>query len=838
MEKKTKRLLSLALALVMVIGLVPNFATANSGEGEPVAGETANYRWETTEEGTGLTNITTEGYTANGFTANVGGTVTGRKIVQYYAELENTIILRPTDAWEIEWKGTNSTGKNSSLTDAPKATGRILLCSGSKAAANGAQSVYLAEMYAMCQYGGPLYASAYNQLGNKLTSGSDGYSGVNTYTIKNVPDENGATIQLYVNGVYAFDLNKVYRTGSERAGADATRLENATYYFNYIGDETNWGLGSPEFHYLEIRNAHVHSYGDWVKGETEMTRTCECGETETVAYTAYRWEINNEGTAVNSVETNGFYVENSLTGSTGTVSDGNLSGFKRIIENAVPMAADKPWVIEWKAAGTWKGMLLSKTTDYSTVGNVFVYHPESGKPYSLGSKFTHPSNSTEDFWNYGLTETAVKNAFTAAGKTYNIDDVHTFRIENRISEGTNVWYLVIDDVEIGAMTNVYNGSKTSPTFTGDTILMQKDFTFGYIGATSKLLTANDFSYIEIWPNGEPAEEEHVCDFTIEQQVVKGEDCEHVGYTVWACECGETQNLPNDVYGDHDYYAETEGEPGANCQTPGYDVYRCSRCLETENRVNAEAVGDHIGFGEWYYNGEKDCVERSCACGATETAKISFDTEDGISVFDDLNAAVAAAPAGTTIFLWEDTTVVDLELSNELTVDIQGHVLTVTGYLLVDEGNRIVDYFAGQGLLKVAKDRNTLLSDDALYIWNGVDGYVLGQVTNFREMTETPKANTTVYYFLPEINPEVHAYLKAGSKTTEVNMIVSLFWEKGGVEYNTSVKYTDELVNKVLDSYDPETGKYALAYKLTVTGTDAIDEGTLKFYVSFVNGIWA
>ena len=869
MEKMMKRLLSLALAVALVLsmGLVP--AKHVHAEGETVAqpsDKLTNYRWETTENGTALTNVTTDGYAANGFTENVGGTVAGRKLTQFYAELEETIILRPTDEWEIEWKATNSTGKNPSATTAPKGTGRILLCSGPKAAANGAQSVYLAEMYAMCQYGGPLYTGAYNQLGNKLASGHEGRSGVNTYTIKNVPGEDGAVIQLYVNGVYAMDLNKVYRTGSEKTD-DASALANATYNFNYIGDADSWNLGSPEFHYLEIRNAHVHS-GEWVAGEEGLTQTCVCGHVETAPFTAYRWEMNEEGTAVDSVATEGFYVENSLSGSTGTVSNGNLSGYKRIIENAVSMDHTKPWVIEWKAAGTWRGMLLSMTTAYSTTGNVFVYHPESGKPYTLGSKFEHPNNNTTAFWNYGFAEGKVAAAFTAAGKTFVESDVHTFRIENRISNGVSVWYLIIDEVEIGAMTNVYNGSKTGATFTNDTLLMQKDFSFGYIGATSKLLTADNFDYIEIWPNGEPVPA-HECVFNIEKEVNAGADCQHPGTTVWACECGETETRPNEVYGQHDYYAETEGEPGedcqhpgedmfvcsicgdsytaengipgehsyklisstvgADCETAGVDTYECELCEDTYTEAN-EKFGDH-SYGDWYHDGT--CVLRTCTVceNHSETAKYSVEgTTDGVYYYfgyQDFAEALNAAPVGYNITLWADAQIDELRLTEGLYLNLNGHVLT-TNAAVVNNGSQIYNAgLAETAYLKVPQGALILPSTPhELAIWNGVDGYIFEDCEKYQTLIETPRAGNTIFYFLPEMPEYVHDYLANGGATLKVR----LSWTVEGQQVSRVVVASSELMSNFYAGY--ADGKYAYAFKLNVTGTDLIDEGSLEFEAFF------
>ena len=618
MEKKFNRVLSLVLALVMVISLMPvGHLHAHAEEIDSTS--LVSYRWETTEGGNSLTNITTEGYTANAI--ELSEAISGGKMDAVYGTLKKPIVLRPTDAWAIEWECVGTwEGMLLSKSATYSTTGNQFVYhpGPNKPYTLGVRNKFHGSGYWNYGHSKALVEAAFTEAGKTFTSAD-----VHVFRIENRIEGNTNLPYLIIDGVEIGAMTNVYSgSNATTSFTNDTSWSGQTiefYYFSSPGKQ----LEATGFSYLEITGAHAHS-GDWVKGETGISRTCACGHVDTVSYTANRWEMNAEGNAVASVESDGYYVQNALSGTSGTVADGNISAFKRTIATAVAMDHTKPWVIEWEAAGTWKGMLLSKTTTYSTDGNVFVYHPESGKPYTLGSSFTHPSNNTAGFWNYGFTEGNVGAAFTAAGKTFDREAVHTFRIENRVTNGTAVWYLIIDGVEIGAMTNVYSGSKTSPTFTNDTLLMQTDFSFKYIGATSKLLTAADFGYIEIWPNGKPAaqeepdEPEHVCEFVETEQVVPGEDCEHVGYTVWACECGETENRPNEVKGEHawDEGIHTDG----TCVEFGSTYYECGLCGETKD-VADTVYGDHV------YTSDCDTVCDLCSETREASVEHTYDNAE-------------------------------------------------------------------------------------------------------------------------------------------------------------------------------------------------------------------
>lgn len=515
---------------------------------------------------------------------------------------------------------------------------------------------------------------------------------------------------LIIDGVEIGAMTNCYHGSSGTVNNCGYGMAGKTITFNYFGANGK-ELKATNFGYLEITGAHTHT-GAWTMGKTEMTRTCTtCGAEETASYTAYRWEVNDD--VFQSVATDGSYVENVLTGDAGTIVDGLFTDVRRTMTTGVTLKHNKPWVIQWNAKGNWSGILLSSHSA-ATAGMDILFKKNNTSDNRPGLVIGGRASS---YTNYGVKMSSVKSYFA---------DFAVWRLENQVNnDGTNMVFLYINDTFIADMTCYFVDASATDGTKGDYV-NGRDLYYKYMGmGTSHDICAMTLDYLEIWPNGkptvqeEPDEPEHVCEFVETDEVVPGEDCEHVGYTVWACECGETENRPNEVYGehawdegihtdgtcvefgstyyecglcgetkdvadtvygDHNFATFVETVKGADCQTSGYDVYKCQWCEETENRTNEAAVGDHnyatfveTVNGATCQDAGKDIY--SCECGATtEIENAEATGEHGFSEYVKRVEGANCQTSGYDIWkcAWcEETKTIETTIMGEHNFTIDG-----------------------------------------------------------------------------------------------------------------------------------------------------------------------
>ena len=220
-----------------------------------------------------------------------------------------------------------------------------------------------------------------------------------------------------------------------------------------------------------------------------------CGDLEIIASVIkvpanYRWELI-DGALVSSGED-----ENTLTLLAGSVSNSVQNSTQYALAENVVLMHDQPWVVEWKSSGDWSGMLLTSTTQSATSGMEFIFRTFNttgllALGYYTGSQYN----------NYGIPLAELK---------MDMNKNHIYRLENRIAEdNSNMVYLLIDGMEIGALNHYYIGGTKDQNATVDWVNGQ-DFTFGYIGSTSHPLKNMDLQYLQVWEGGIPQTAPDFC----------------------------------------------------------------------------------------------------------------------------------------------------------------------------------------------------------------------------------------------------------------------------------------------------------------------------------------
>ena len=224
----------------------------------------------------------------------------------------------------------------------------------------------------------------------------------------------------------------------------------------------------------------------------------------------FLWEF--DGSNLVSVTTEG-NTENALTLLAGSATDGVFSDARYQMEQTVLLLHDRPWVVEWKGAGTG-GVILAKESTPAT-GDPFLFRRQGNQLFAVGVYEGSQYN------NYGIT----------LPDTVDTTLPHTYRLANQIAEdGTNMVYLYVDDVQIGALNNYFVGGADRGT-TSEWINGQ-DLLLNHIGTTTRPLTDMSVEYLQIKEDSAVHRHGYAA-------VVTKPTYTEGGYTTYTCSCGES-----------------------------------------------------------------------------------------------------------------------------------------------------------------------------------------------------------------------------------------------------------------------------------------------------------
>ena len=233
---------------------------------------------------------------------------------------------------------------------------------------------------------------------------------------------------------------------------------------------------------------------------------------------AFRWETR--GDRLVSVTTGG-NVANELIMTHGTITDGVYSKARFTMDKSISLRHDLPWRVEWKSSGTWTdttdGALLFAQSNVSATEDTYYFYRRHKNDF-----FAFGVRTDGKYHNYGV-------AFEGTGIDTTAE--HVFRLENRISaDGSNMIYLLVDDVEVGPMNTHYISGKKQGT---DNWVSGKDFKFSYMGTSPHTIGGCSIEYIQVWENGAAHEHDY-------EAVVTEPTCTEGGYTTYTCSsCGDS-----------------------------------------------------------------------------------------------------------------------------------------------------------------------------------------------------------------------------------------------------------------------------------------------------------
>ena len=183
-------------------------------------------------------------------------------------------------------------------------------------------------------------------------------------------------------------------------------------------------------------------------------------------------------------------------------SDGSFVGVQYHLPEPVVLRNEEPWVIEWKGTGTWgSNMLFSENSNDSARNNSYLFF--NGNTL-LGFGFRKAYNNGKWTDSAGVEQIEYPAGFTnfaesTSSLTLNNETAHTFRLVNKISDGTNMVYLYVDNAEVGPLNQYYAGNSNKNCT--DNWVSGKDFVFSYLGSASRPLRNCNVEYIQVWEGG-------------------------------------------------------------------------------------------------------------------------------------------------------------------------------------------------------------------------------------------------------------------------------------------------------------------------------------------------
>ena len=338
----------------------------------------------------------------------------------------------------------------------------------------------------------------------------------------------GNTIELTLPADLTSETVYVYYAGKNASGTGNIR-DNSTElgFYEYLDDSNDTGTGNNQ----GVSHSALDANGNSIIGQkypmynwlASFCYEVEVPEAAQRQAAYYHWEMREAG--LTSV-TDGNAVENELTLVQGTVENGILNKVQYTMEKTVVLEHNRPWVIEWKAAGNGN----------SYGGGKLLGSSGSNDSYA---QYLYTPADTRGLIAWGVSALSANYGFQVSKHGIDHRQEHTYRIENRIdADGVNTIYLLVDGAEIGPMNTGYRISSNTSGPAGSMIeepynwANGKNLYMDSIGAGGSFLLNNlKLSYLKVWEGGQ-----HIHSYTT---AVTAPTCTEQGYTTHTCACGDS-----------------------------------------------------------------------------------------------------------------------------------------------------------------------------------------------------------------------------------------------------------------------------------------------------------
>ena len=390
-------------------------------------------------------------YTKSGDTATMS-------TVQY--SLAKPVLLQHDQPWFLEWRSGGNT----------YAGGIMLFNKDTDSSSDGNMYIHITQSDVFFGYRtNSLYHNsgvAWTTIAEKLGSsaGSDIRNEMLDFKIVNAPNGTSNKLWLYVNGVQigTMDSSKKIGGSATHANIGDIDLSGKDFEFNYLGSAS-------------------HS---WNNCNISYIRVHETGSLNTVtASNDYRWEPSDNKLVSVVNDTFSANLPNQITGS---ISGTAFTDATFELAQDVVLSHDKLWVIEWASNGNTSGyFLMSTVLPYRANSAHYIFRQSNSGIIGIGE------------WTNG-----IHNNYGLSLADYGIDGTvyHKYALKNEPVFENGAWssnmvYLYVDDVKIGAMNQYFPSG--DPSGTTSDWLNGRDLVFGAIGNASFTLDNCDLQYLQV-----------------------------------------------------------------------------------------------------------------------------------------------------------------------------------------------------------------------------------------------------------------------------------------------------------------------------------------------------
>lgn len=415
--------------------------------------DTGSYRWETQNDQ--LNSVSNGPSRWNNALLHAGQISDGAYTDVQYA-LSKSVRLEHDKPWIVEWK---STGKWT--------TGSLLFSSSSVSKYEGNYYIFRRKDSSLIALGEYTGGKFYNYGVTLSDHGIDG-TAEHVYTLCNRINADGSNmVYLSVDGEELGPMNNYHIAGTSQ-GTTSDWVNGKDFTFSYMGTSQH-PLSECNISYIQV----------WGNGLADQYDEPDI----------FRWETAND--TLTGCSDFGF-VENAVSMLYGSCADGVYTDAQYELNEPVVLLHDRPWSVEWCSEGAWTGgsLLLAGAFHAKTANAPILYRRQDSTLIAFGMY------DGAQFNNYGVNLS-----------DHGIDGTvkHTYRLTNRIAaDGSNMVYLYVDGVELGAMNNYHIGG-TSQNTTSDWLNGQ-DLVFSYLGTYQMPINDCSLDYLQIWENGIPAED--------------------------------------------------------------------------------------------------------------------------------------------------------------------------------------------------------------------------------------------------------------------------------------------------------------------------------------------
>lgn len=189
-----------------------------------------------------------------------------------------------------------------------------------------------------------------------------------------------------------------------------------------------------------------------------------------------------------------------------------------------------------------------------------------------------------------------------------------------------------------------------------------------------------------------------------------------------------------------------------------------------------------------------------------------------------------AKTGETVKLLCDTAETSVLVTEGVSLDLNGHVLTA-GYVSCF-GNIVDSDEAKGGTLTVDSAKLLIQQSNAMLPVKTADGYKFVKVIGFNKaMLDDGK-----FAFQPLFEGNGRELVAAGVDVTGVTVNVQISWKQTQGERSQGFVYNDDLLTGFIDSYKVDTGKYGQMFTLLLKGTDGLENLTYTAMIKSDTGV--